>query len=280
MKPIIGFADLWWARFGTRPPVLPKMTGTPLIGGMLKRSTCRSFRPDRASEGLLNLVLACAQSAPSKSDLQQYSIIVVEDPEKRKAFNAWSSFDPWVAKAPHLFIFCGDIRRQQSIAALRDKKYRNNTIDAFTNAVTDASLALAFAIAAVESTGLGCCPLSTVRNHLDDAKKLFALPDGVFPLAGLLVGLRAEKEPRTLRLPPEVVIHRDSYDETDLWREIDRYDERRHSRRPIPKSKHRMTDRYGPAERYTWSEDSARRMSETERANFLEFLKEQGFALE
>ncbi len=280
MKPILGFADLWWARFGVRPPTLPKMTGTPLVGGMLRRASCRSFKPEPVSEALINLVLGVAQSAPSKSDLQQYSIIVVEDPAKRKEIARWSSIPDWAGKAPHLFIFCADIRRQQAISHFRDKKHRNNTLDHYTNAVTDTSLALGFAISAAEATGLGCCPLSVVRNHIEEATALFELPDGVFPLAGLALGMRDERDPRTLRLPPNVVVHRDRYEDTGLKAEIDRYDDRRHARKPIPRNKQIEPDRHGTSDRYTWSENAARRLSVTEREEFLSFLKGHGFNLD
>lgn len=280
MKPIVGFADLWWARFGVRPPVLPKMSGTPLLGGLLRRASCRRYKPEPVPEGLLNLILAAAQSAPSKSDLQQYSIIMVEDPAIRRTVNKWRSMPKWVAEAPHMLIFCADIRRQQAITHHRDKVYRNNSVDHYTNAVSDASLALGFAIAAAEATGLGCCPLSVVRNHIEEATQLFDLPSGVFPLAGLALGGRQERDSRSLRLPPDVVVHRDKYSDIGMLREIDRYDDRRHARKPIPRSSQLETDRYGVADRYTWSEDKARRLSVRERPEFLEYLKRQGFDLD
>ena len=36
--------------------------------------------------------------------------------------------------------------------------------------------------------GLGCCPISVVRNHVEKLSELLELPAGVFPVAGLTVG--------------------------------------------------------------------------------------------
>ena len=43
-------------------------------------------------------------------------------------------------------------------------------------------------VAAAEAVGLGCCPISVIRNHAEEVGGLLGLPDHLFPVAGLGVG--------------------------------------------------------------------------------------------
>ena len=52
--------------------------------GLLGRRSHRSYLERDVPDVLMDLLLACAQSAPTKSNLQQYSIVVVKDPELRR----------------------------------------------------------------------------------------------------------------------------------------------------------------------------------------------------
>ena len=52
---------------------------------ILSHRSCRRYTDQPISDETLDLLLACAQSAPTKSNLQQYSIVVVRDPELRRA---------------------------------------------------------------------------------------------------------------------------------------------------------------------------------------------------
>ena len=82
--------------------------------------------------------------------------------------------------------------------------------------------------------GLGTCPISYVRNHITELSKLLGLPKGVFPICGLTLGYRADQGYTSMRLPQEVIVHYDQYDDDDLELQIADFDERNHARYPIP----------------------------------------------
>jgi nitroreductase/FMN reductase [NAD(P)H] len=107
--------------------------------------------------------------------------------------------------------------------------------------------------------------------------RLLALPDGVFPVAGLCVGFPAEPGRITPRLPLEVTVHVDRYDETGVREKIEAYDRRRHAL--LPFRRQRYADRYPDAAFYGWSEDKARQYSVPERADFGAFIRGNGFSL-
>jgi len=162
------------------------------IEGLLRRRVCRNFADKEIDDGLLNLLLACAQSAPTKSNLQQYSIIAVRDQDTRQKIADLVPSMPWMADAPVFLVFLGDVRRIRRLADSHDHDYANNNADTFMNACVDAALAMQMFIVAAESAGLGCCPISYVRNRIDDFAELLSLAVTVYsPLpTSLLAGRR------------------------------------------------------------------------------------------
>ncbi len=111
------------------------------LRGILAHRTIRKYRAESVPDDLLATLLACAQSAPAKSDLQQYSIIHVTKADA-KARLAELAATPAIATAPVMLVFCGDVRRMWRIAELRGKPYAQNNLDSFMNAAVDAGLAL------------------------------------------------------------------------------------------------------------------------------------------
>ena len=138
------------------------------------------------------------------------------------------------------------------------------------NAVIDASLAMQNLINSAEEFGLGICPISMVRNHLEEVKEMNHLPEGIFPIAGLSVGWPDEINEVSIRLPMKVIFHKDFYNYTDLLKQIDNYDKNIQSLQPIPKSKQSHVKVYGFNKEITWSENMSRQMSLPERKEFKE----------
>lgn len=247
------------------------------LSRVLARRSYRRFTGQPVPEALSTALLACAQSAPAKSDLQQYSILDVRDPAKKAAL-AGLCDTAWMADAPVLLVFCGDLRRAQRVCEMRGHAYAQNTLDSFMNATVDAALAMQAMITAAEAVGLGCCCISQVRKRLVEMADLFGLPNGVYPIAGLAAGWPDERRDVTRRLPPSVVVHRDTYDDTDLGSEIDGYDQRRHAARPL--ANQIKPEKFGMADFYGWSENAARRLAEpSDLGGLRAFLVSHGFDL-
>ena len=179
----------------------------------------------------------------------------------------------WALEAPLFFLFLVDIRRNKIITEHKGYEYKNNSIDYFMNSVIDASLAMQNLINSAEEFGLGICPISMVRNHLEEVKKMCHLPDGVFPIAGLSAGWPDENNEVSIRLPMKVVFHEDFYKDKDIINQIDDYDKTIQSFQPIPKSKQRHVNVYGFNKKNTWSENISRQMSLPERKEFKKWLK-------
>ena len=264
-------------RFGAAPPVDPGLPGLDELARMAEHRTHRKFAPRAVDPALLRLVLACAFSAPSKSDLQQADVIHVADRAMVKVIADSIPDMPWIADAPVVLVFVANNRRIRQIGEWRGKPFANEHLDHFLNAAVDAALVMMSCIRAAEAVGLGACPVSHVRNHPRELARLLALPDGVFPRAGPCVGLPAEPGRITPRLPLAVPVHVDRFDESGVREKVETYDRRRHGLVPFRRQRH--SDRYPNAAFYGWSEDKARQYSVPERADFGAFIRENGFSL-
>jgi nitroreductase/FMN reductase [NAD(P)H] len=268
------------ARYGIKPeapsPYAAPESVPPALAAILDRRVTRRYRRDPVPEPLLQTLLAAMQSAPSKSDLQQYSVIVIQTPEKIAQIARWIGGMDWIADAPVFLLFCGDIRRARRLCTIHGRDHVNDNVDTFINATADASLALGFMVLAAEAAGLGTCPISYVRNHVEKIGPMCGLPEGVFPVAGLTLGFpEGNRNWLSPRLPQHLVAHRERYDDSGLEAALPAYDAAR------PPAKPRYPEIHGPKpEGCAWSENAARQTAVPERFGLRTWLKTRGLSLD
>jgi FMN reductase [NAD(P)H] len=270
----------WRARFGEETEPMPDLPDLPWMRQTLMRRTHRSYAELPVPEALLRLLLGTAFSASSKSDFQQAAVIWVRDRQSRDRLAALVPDMPWVGKAPEFLVFCGDAHRLERIGELRGHINENGKLEGFFNTAIDAALVLQTFILAAETSGLGCCPISVLRNHADAVADILVLPAKVFPVAGLCVGYPAAAGHVSMRLPLEATVHIDHYDDQRLAEAVDAYDRRRDARYSLPREQQRSPDVFGYASFYGWSEDKARHATQPEGESFPTFLRTCGFSLD
>lgn len=228
------------------------------------RASCRKFNGEKVPVETLKALSAIALSTPSKSDLQQRDIIIIENDETRANLIDILTSGPlaqaWIANAPTLLVICGNNRRQRQIHDRHNKRFVNDHLDAFYNPIMDAGIALAGFMMAAESIGLGCCPISAVRNKPDDVSDLLNLPDYVFPAVGLAIGYPAEHPSPRARLPLSATVHLDRFDDTNIQQQIATYDKRRNE-----------------LDGSVWSEQKTDQYTRPEREGFGAFIASKGF---
>jgi nitroreductase/FMN reductase [NAD(P)H] len=214
-------------RFGAALEIPSALSNLEALAALNERSVCRRYRPDPVPEALVQLLCATALAAPTKSDLQQATIVRLADPAKRAAVCALLPGSPWLAQAPELLVFCADGWRLRRLFARKGARFPNEHLDAFFNAAVDAGIALSAFVSAAELAGLGTCPISQIRDHVSKIDELLGLPDWVVPVAGLALGYPEAKEPMSVRLSLSATLHTDRYDTGAVERELDAYDARR-----------------------------------------------------
>lgn len=242
------------------------------------RRVHRRYSARPVSPALVRLLCAIALCAPTKSDLQQRDVVIVSDPQLRTHIADLLPHMPWVREAPALLVFCANGARVRTISALRGKPFPNHHLDLFFNAVGDAAIALATCLLALESVGLGGCPISEIRNHAETVDALLGLPEQVIPFAGLCIGWPADEGELSPRLPLGLTVHENHYGVApDFPADLERYDRRREGLQPY-KAQY-QPERWGVQPQYGWSEQKARQYAVPQRASFGAYVRAKGFDL-
>lgn len=265
-------------RFGEEFAIDAGLPGLDALAKIAGHRSHRRYAPRAIEPDLLRLLCACALSAPSKSDLQQCDIIVVSDAAIRKAIVATIPDMPWIEDAPAFLVFAANGERLPMLCEMRGKPFPNDHLDQFFNAAVDTAIVLATFIRAAAAVGLGCCPISAIRDHPQVVSDALQLPDRVIPVAGLCVGWPAQSGEITPRLSLGTTLVANSYSEHNLAGEIEAYDRRRAELRPYRRQ--RNVERWGEARLYGWSEDKARQYAEPTRSDFGSFVRRKGFRLD
>jgi nitroreductase/FMN reductase [NAD(P)H] len=265
-------------RFGENFEIDPALAGLPELKSIASHRVQRSYAARPIAPNLLRLLCACALSAPSKSDLQQADILIVRDATKRDVIAGLLPEMPWISQAPVFLVFLANGRRVPALFKLRNRPFPNDHFDLLFNASVDAALVLMNFVRAAEAVGLGCCPISVIRDHATKISELLELPDKVIPVAGMCVGWPVEESGISARLPLSLTVHEDRFNEGDLAEQVEGYDRRRHAIWPYRKQ--RDETRFGRAEFYGWSEDKARQYAVPQRSDFGAFVRAKGFHLD
>ncbi len=246
----------------------------------------RKYKSDPIPDDLLNKILDSARQAPTSANLQAYSIIVIKDKEKKKRLAHLCGDQTWVESCPVFLAICPDLHRLDKVCRERDYQFNDQYIEIFMVAVVDAALVAQNIVVGTEASGLGICMIGGIRNNPDQVCELLKLPERVFPLMGMCLGWPDQEPILKPRLPSEVVIHREEYNDTELLELLDQYDKEIKAtglydgdRRKVPSPDGRET----PEEEYSWTEHSSRRLAsqnpEVLRSHMREFLLKRGFKL-
>ncbi|WP_187428902.1 FMN reductase [NAD(P)H] [Roseobacter fucihabitans] len=259
----VSLGALFAKRFGDVPHLPENLAQNETLRRLAARASCRHFTAEPVDEPLLQALCAAALCAPSKSDLQQRDILIVTDPELLAALKSLLSAQDWIADAPAMVVFLANNRRQRQIQQQHDQPFPNDHLDAFFNASLDAGIALAFFMVAAEGAGLGCCPISTIRNHLQEVAKLLHLPDHVFPVAAMGLGHPAPAVAINPRLSLAHTVHKNRFSDTPK-QGIEAYDKRR----------------LGDTSGIGWSAAKAKMYAVPQRMDFGTFIRSIGFKLD
>lgn len=184
------------------------------IETLLSHRSVRSYLPKPVPHAAVELAVAAAQSAPSSSNLQAWSVVAIEDPERQNRLNAVAGNQRQIAQAPLLLVWLADLARPRAIAAEGGSAAEGlDYIESFLLGVIDAALAAQNAVVAFESLGFGTCYIGAIRNDPETVARELALPEGVFPVFGLTVGFPDPAQPAGVkpRLPRSTVLHREQY---------------------------------------------------------------------
>ncbi|NRF91929.1 nitroreductase family protein [Paenibacillus frigoriresistens] len=270
---------------------LPEEMMNQTLEVLTTHESVRGFQKKPLPEGALKAILTAARSAPTSSNLQAYSIIVVTNEERKNRLAVLSGNQGFIKEAPVFLVFCADIYRLKYVTMRQGYQFAADTLEMFLLAAVDAALALQNALVAADSLGLVTVPVGSVRNDPNGMAEELGLPDGVFAIAGLSIGFEREGVRRGVkpRLPEQITVSHEQYSTTFLEEGLAEYDRVMIERRTYDG---RRVSIAGEPERegmeYGWCEHSARRCTRPEaiaasaslRENLRQILEQRGFSFQ
>ncbi|WP_431102982.1 nitroreductase family protein [Roseateles noduli] len=245
-----------------------------VLSTLVNRYSTRAFTDAGVTEQQLAAIVAAAQSAPTSSNLQSWSVIAVQDPSLKAKLAVLSGNQRHIIQAPLLLVFVADLARlrtlgKQAASAVEGLEY----FDSFLVSVVDSSLAAQNAAVAATSMGLGSCFIGAMRNNPAEVAKELGLPEESFAVFGLAVGTPDRDYDSDIkpRLPASIVLHREKYGTFDPVA-MKRYD--------AAMTNFELSQNM-PAS--TWTSKAIQRVSGaaalTGREKLLRVLKERGFVM-
>ena len=191
----------WRARFGEEPEAAPDLPDLPWLRQVLMRRTHRRYAERPVPEPLLRLLLGTAFSASSKSDFQQATVIWVRDRGSATVSRRWSPTCRGSATRRCFWSFAATRTASSGSARCAATPARTASSKGFSTPRSTRRWSCRPSSWRPKPPGLGCCPISVIRNHADAVAEILGLPDKVFPVAGLCVGYPAAAGHISMRLP-------------------------------------------------------------------------------
>lgn len=219
--------DLFKARYGGDAQDLPPHWNDTLAAILSHRSV-RSYLPTPLPQGALELIVAAAQSAATSSNLQVWSVVAVEDKDRKSRLAALAGNQKQIEQAPLFLLFLADLSRLDRIAQDRGLRAEaHDYLESLLVAVIDATLAAQNAVVAAESLGLGSVYIGAIRNKPVDVAAELGLPPNVLAVFGLCLGYPDESAASGVkpRLPQSLVLHRERYNSEIPAQALENYDQ-------------------------------------------------------
>ena len=215
-------AALLRARYGADAvPAIAAMN--QVLRRQLAHCTVRAYLPDALPPRTLETLVAAAQSAPSSSNLQLWSVIAIEDAGRKARLAQVAGGQAHIEQAPLFLVWLADLSRADRVAATRGRALEGCAyLESFVVAAIDAGLAAQNAAVAAESLGLGTCYVGAMRNDPERVAAELGLPPRAMALFGMCVGRedparRSEIKPR---LPQPMVVFRERYTAPQAERDL------------------------------------------------------------
>lgn len=193
---------------------------------LLGRRSIRRYERRTIEPQKMDFIFEAIRNTQTSYNGQQFTVISTVNPEVKEQLYQLTG-QKQVKTSALFLIFCVDFHKLKIAATAKGLAAPRvqDSVDGYTVAVIDATLAMQNAVVAAESMGLGTCCIGytrTARPH--QTAQLLRLPEGVAVVCGLAIGYPSEIPEMKPKLPVSLVIHTDYYRSDNLSRELMEYD--------------------------------------------------------
>lgn len=181
---------------------------------LLDRRSVRAYEEKSVEDPIKTAILNAAFQAPTAGNQMLYSIIDVTDQQLKEKLAKTCDNQPFIAKAPLVFVFLADCRRWLDAYQEAGLKPREPGVGDILLAIQDAMIAAQNAVVAAESFGLGSCYIGDILENVEEHKRLFHLDDYVIPITMLVMGYptkQQQERTKPVRFEGKYIVHENQY---------------------------------------------------------------------
>jgi nitroreductase len=251
------------------PPADPGISTTSeTIEVLHNRVSVRAFAAEPVPEAQIDAVLRAALRAPTSSNIQAYSVVVVRDAESRRRLSAAAGNQPHVAETPVFLAFCADLTRIEGAMRRHGHDLDGNNLELGLVSTIDAALVGMSAYLAADSLGLKGVMIGGVRNDPAEVSRILDLPHRVYCVFGICLGWPLSTPEPKPRMDYHAVVHFERYRRDGLDNALDAYD-------AVLAAHYRQLGKSTTAD--SWTGEIDRKFSRPQRDDLRLVLREMGF---
>jgi len=174
-----------------------------VIETLLNRKSMHAYEDREIEPDVKAAILQTTLRAPTAGNMMLYSIIDVTDQRVKDKLAVTCDNQPFIARAPMVWIFLADYQRWNDYFIVSDvalvcqqnkQPVRTPEEGDLFLACCDALIAAQNAVSAAESFGLGSCYIGDVIEQYEAHKELLNLPQFVFPICMLVFGYPTQQQ--------------------------------------------------------------------------------------
>ncbi len=224
----------------------PYKFDNPTLNTIFNRRSVRVFKDTPIPPEIKDTIITGATRAPTAGNMMFYSIMEVDDQEKKDKLVKTCDNQPFIAKTPFILIFLADYQKWydydqycdvQEMCARKDMAYDEPRESNLMMCTVDAVIAAQNAVITAQSLGLSSVYIGDIMENYETHKEMFNLPKYAFPVAMLCIGYA--KHPEKLkelnpRFSKELVFHKNTYDHWTRSK-LEKFDAELNEMRKLPK---------------------------------------------
>jgi len=241
---------------------------TPTIELIKSHRSIRAFKDQPISQETINLLVEAGQAAATSSFIQACTVIQVNSIEKRQQLATMAGGQSYVEKASTFLVFCADMKRHELACEMNDAQMQSGFTEQFITATVDCGLFAQNVAIAAESLDLGIVYIGGIRNKISEVSDLLSLPELVYPVFGMCIGVPDQDPDVKPRLPLSIVLKQDSYDDSKDRELLADYDKH---------VKSYYHSRGSNTKEMGWTDQISGMLVKEARPHMLPFLQKRGF---
>lgn len=196
---------------------------------LYNRKSVRVFEDKQISNNVKEALVNAAIQAPTAGNMALYTIIDVTDDKIKKELSILCDNQPFIAKAPVVFIFVADYSKWYKTFLVNNLAPRELGTGDLMLAASDAIIAAQNTVVAAQSLGLGSCYIGDIIENYERVKELLHLPECTLPVTMLVYGYPTKQQierKKPARIEVRHILHENSYRDMDREELNEMYEER------------------------------------------------------